>query len=147
MASPYEGKQGRHPKDCLCLKHMAQRGVQPVVQPIATPEVSPMTQSNDLMAMLQTLLAQQNGTPAPAPITQAQAPVVVATPAITPTEYIEIPCEALTEKANGFSTTKDSRGLPKTFNLNTDDVRITTLYLNPAWLNGRKNVTVRITAS
>ena len=68
------------------------------------------------------------------------------TSGIVPTPEIVIPLSDIVVKTNGFSTATDGRGKPKTFDLNVDDVRITKLYINPAWLGGRKKVTITINA-
>ena len=159
MSSPHEGKQGRHPKDCLCNTHMAQRGVQPVAQPIAQKEVSPMTLDPNVLSALASMpealasyIQSQTAAPvaampisaapvAPAPV--APAPVAPVAPTVTPTAEIVIPLTELSNdrpKKAGFFRYVDGRpGLPSGFDHKLEAMRMSKLYISPLWSAGREN--------
>ena len=162
MTSPHEGKQGRHPKDCLCNTHMAQRGVQPVAQPLAAVEVSQMALDPHVLSALASMpealasyVQSQTAAPvaampisaapvAPAPVAPAPvAPVAPVAPTVTPTAEIGIPLTELSNdrpKKAGFFRYVDGRpGLPSGFDHKLEAMRMSKLYISPLWSAGREN--------
>ena len=162
MTSPHEGKQGRHPNVCLCSTHMAKRGVQPVVQPIAAVEVSKMALDPHVLSALASMpealasyVQSQTAAPvaampisaapvAPAPVAPAPvAPVAPVAPTVTPTAEIVIPLTELSNdrpKKAGFFRYVDGRpGLPSGFDHKLEAMRMSKLYISPLWSAGREN--------
>ena len=139
----YNNKQGRHPRNCDCIKHQT---VVPVFSQPIVKGINNVANNNPIQidpAMLQQLQALLN--PSANAITQTPTnPVVQVTPNIPmQTEYV-IPLTPAVAKNNGFATMGDARGLAKTFDLNADDVRITKVYVNPAILgNGQFELVLR----
>ena len=145
MSSPHEGKQGRHPKDCLCNTHMAQRGVQPVAQPIAQKEVSPMTLDPNVLSALASMpeaLASYIQSQTAAPVEESATampitamPTAPVMPEVQPTNEIVIPLSELVAerpKKGGFYRFVDGRAnLPAQFSYITDAVRLSKLYISP----------------
>lgn len=127
----YNGKQGRHPNNCDCIKHVninpmpINKGAKTVVdnnQPnidLANIDPAILGLLSQLVQGNQTAVNPNNQVPVP------QTPQIEIK-----NEYI-IPLSDPTHKANGFSTFADARNLPRTFDINTDDFRIVKVYGNP----------------
>lgn len=169
MPDPQEGKQGRHRKGCLCTTHMAKQGVQPVVQPIATVEVSPMTtpmtfeQFQAEQAAYQQYLATQTAAPvapvAPMPITQTPvaptvipaAPVVAAPVVAAPVVATVVPTPEYVIPLTELSTERPKKGGffryiatadvggKSDFDHKTNPARLQKIYISPLWSAGREN--------
>ena len=96
-----------------------------------------------LKAMVENANTNNNANTGPPP---AQTPQVTPPAPAINTGDVTVSL-AVTHTKSGFSKAVDSRGLPQKFDLTTDQVRFGTMYLNPAWINGRQNVTITISAS
>ena len=131
----YNGKQGRHPSNCDCVKHLnqtptpmsiTQQGESIVTNQTLDPTILQALASNP--TALSAYIASVNNAPSIA-TNQIQVPATQIPPLPMLDEYV-IPLTDPIHKQTGFSTMGDARNLPSTFNSNTEAVRITKVYAN-----------------